>query len=150
MAYHVRFFSMAAEPVSLAMLHQAIQRIDREYTVEPDPSTWQLGLLYHGDQLCAELELNVPGDGLFEPEMEEFFDRLASENGASTGIEDRLRAAQQIICLRVSAHVASSREDPPLRELEPLWTWLFEHSGGLLHADRDGLYDRQGLLLKLD
>ena len=71
-----------------------------------------------------------------------------SENGAGRDhVERVLRDAQRLICARV---LWGSRDtEATLSRLDVLWDWLFTHRSGLLHAEGEGFYEDDELILAL-
>jgi hypothetical protein len=57
---------------------------------------------HRGDGLYAEIEINQPGDGLFDDEIGEMLEFLEDAEGENRGrVEKVLRGARRIVSVRV-------------------------------------------------
>jgi hypothetical protein len=147
MGYYMRFFDTSDRPLNLNAVDSALREIDPAYRIEIHPDTDALqGELHYGDGLYSEIEINQPGDGLFDEEVQEQLETLDdSEEGDSEPVADTLRTARRSIVVRVLWQDRDS-EDTLVR-LDPLWTWLFGSRSGLMQADGEGYYNSKGLVL---
>lgn len=149
MGYYMRFVVTAEQPPDLAALETGLQSADAGYWLEVhEGANAPSADLRLGDQLCGEIEINRPGDGLFEEELEELVEFL---DDAGEGDVDRVRqaldAARAIIAVRVLHQGRES--DDSLEKIDALWQWLFQNSHGLLQADGEGYYDESGQILEV-
>lgn len=73
MGYYLRYISNDVDPLDLAVLMQGLREIDAglEIRRSSDREMGQDGELYCGDELYAEIEVSLPGDGLFDEELDE-------------------------------------------------------------------------------
>ncbi|MBX3730884.1 MAG: hypothetical protein KF858_17040 [Candidatus Sumerlaeia bacterium] len=148
MPYRMRYFDTTPEPLALQDIEKALVCVDPEYRLDVvEGSKTPLANLCRGDDIFAQIEINQPGDGLFEPEIQEMLDFLAdSEGEGRERVEAVLKAATHTIAL---ALVWQEREtDETLSGIDPLWEWLFQNRRGLLQADGEGYYDETGLILE--
>ncbi len=85
----------------------------------------ELGVLYAGEA-HAELEINQPGDGLFEAEIGELTECLDDVRGRAS--KRVLYTLENATCI-VAAHMLyGGRElDLTLERLDSVWNWLFAH-----------------------
>jgi hypothetical protein len=148
MGYYMRFFDRSDEPLTVAAIEAALKNVDPAYRLEsPAAGRIPQADLYIGDGLYAEIEINQPGDGLFDDEVPEMLTFLEDADGENRGrVEDVLRGAKRIISVRVLSQGRES--DETLTGIEPLLGWLFLTRDGLLQADGEGYYDKEGLILE--
>jgi hypothetical protein len=116
--------------------------------LRPITSERELDVLY-ADEAHAELEINQPGDGLFEVEIGELMDLLEDVRGrARKRVLNTLGNATRIIAAQI---LYGGRElDLTLERLDPVWDWLFAQHDGLLQVDDRGYYDADKLILEVD
>lgn len=148
MSHYMRYIMIDEQPVGHAELETALIAADPIYAVEPDESAAPATILY-GDAPAAQIEINVPGDGLFDQELDYLRrDVLATADGtARERVLATLDTARGIVAAQV-LHGAYDEHDAPTR-LDPLWQWLFANRKGLLQVDGDGYYDGLGLVLRV-
>ena len=142
----MRFIAVDERPVGFIELERALTPADPSYAIEPDESS---AIILYGESRVAEVELNVPGDGLFEQELDYLRrDVLATDDGtARERVLATLDTARTIVAAQVLAG-AYDGHDAPTR-LDPLWQWLFANRKGLLQADGEGYSDGLGLVLRV-
>jgi hypothetical protein len=148
MGYYMRFFDTSEKPLTIGDIEGAMRDVDPAYRLEvPKPAKIPQADLYLGDGLYAEVEINQPGDGLFEDEIAEMLEFLEdAEGNARKQVEKVLKAAKRIVSVRV---LGQDREtEDTLAGIDPLWKWLFATRAGLLQADGEGYYDADDLILE--
>lgn len=148
MGYYMRYMVTDGD-LRIEELQQALAAVDPAYRLEihAEPRN-NSGDLYYGDQLYAEVEVNRPGDELFEDEIDELLEVVeeAGDAEAPEQVARVLREATAIVGVRV---LWQGRDPgPTLARLDPLWEWLHEHREGMLQADGEGYYDVDGLVLE--
>lgn len=141
----MRYIVTASEPVTIEQLSTALSTADARYAIAEGGD-----LTYRGE-VFAQVEVNQPGDGLFEEEREELLGFLedAEDQKAAAEVKKALNEATAIVAVRVLW--GDRGTEATLDKLEPLWGWLFENRNGLLQADDEGYYDakrRQVLVLE--
>src|SRR4051794_16027549 len=137
MGYYMRFISTDEEGVTLSQLDSALKQSSLDYSIERDESEDVEGLIFHGQEEYAQIEINVPGDGLFEEEIEELIDFANDTNGPRKAeVSDVLKRAHTIVAVQVLFQERSTEET--LSKLDPLWTWLLENRKGLMQAGGEG------------
>lgn len=147
MGYYMRFFDTSEKPLTIPDIEVALQREDAAYRlVAPETAQIPQANLFLGDGLYAEIEINLPDDGLFKEEIEEMLELLEDAEGQTQRVEDVLRGAKRIISVRVLGQGRETEET--LAAIDPLWQWLFSTRAGLLQADGEGYYDSEGLILE--
>lgn len=140
-SYYMRFLLEDDRPLSLDMILAGLRTVDPAFELSPD------GLITRGEQLLAELEINLPsnhGSSLFEEEIRELCE-LAEDVGGSD-IAVRLRSITAIVTARVLWQDRSAEETLDL--LYPLWEWLTANRRGLVQVDAEGFYDQGELILE--
>jgi hypothetical protein len=141
----MRFIAVDEQPVGLIELERALTPADPRFAIEPDETG---ATIYYGEARVAELDFNVPGDGLFEQELDYLRrDVLATDGGtARERVLATLDTARMIVAAQVLRGAYDEHEAPT--RLDPLWQWLFANRKGLLQADGEGYYDGLGLVLR--
>jgi hypothetical protein len=136
--YYIRFLLEDDRPLSLEEILAGLRAADPGFALTGD------GHLTRDGELLAELEVSLPGGGLFEGEIEEFREEAAEADGAE--VAARLGSVTAIVAARVLHQDSGSAET--LRLLAPLWDWLTTHRRGLVQADGEGFYDQGELILE--
>jgi hypothetical protein len=145
MGYYMRFLVTDPGPVDLADLAAALRRANPRYQFEFEPGAGTLSL---GGTPIARIEVNTPGDGLFEDELAGLEDQASEGTGVGEAkVADALATTQAIFAVQVLA--AASGTDGSLESLDPVWEWLFSTRRGLLQADAEGYYDSEGLIFEV-
>jgi hypothetical protein len=144
----MRFFDTSEKALSLGDIEDALRQVDPAYRLEPfEPDDARRAALYLGDSLYAEIEINAPGDELFEAETGEMLEFLKEAMGAGRErVEGVLKSARRTVAVSVLGAGRTSEES--LAGIDPLWVWLFSTRSGLLHADAEGFYDGNELILE--
>jgi hypothetical protein len=106
--------------------------------------------IHHAGATIAHVEINVPGDGLFDDERDELVEFATDASGdasATARVLETLAGARAIVAAQVLFGTGDT--ETTLSRLDPLWGWLFRNREGLLQADGEGYYDAQGLVLQV-
>ena len=150
MGYYMRYFDTSKERLTIDTIDEALKKEDPAYRlVAPASAKVPQADMYRGDGLFAEIEINEPGDGLFEEEIQEFLESLEEAEGENRKrVEKVLKEAKRIISVRVLHQDRETEET--LAGIDPLWQWLFLTRAGLLQADGEGYYDEVELILEVD
>ncbi len=147
MGYYMRFITTDTNLIDLVKIGQVLQSTDTKYALEIKGNDGTL--LYDGDAY-ADMEINLPGDGLFDDEIEELIEFLEDAKGRKKKrVQTTLKNAEQILAVQV---VFGGRDlDVTFDRIDPIWKYMFEHHPGLLQTDGEGYYDTlEHLLLELD
>lgn len=147
MGYRMRFISTDQRGVTTADLQNALVAADPGYVVDIDAS---VATIHHAGATIAHVEINVPGDGIFDAERDELVEFAADATGnraAKRRVLDALGSARAIVAAQVLFGTGDT--ESTLNRLDPLWAWLFSHREGLLQADSEGYYDARALLLRV-
>jgi hypothetical protein len=106
-----------------------------------------LGDLLFGTQRLAIIEINRPGDDIFEDDLAEFMDLVGKDNlPAEMRVREVLVAARALVV--IEAFWQGEDAESTLAKIDPLWDWLFANYAGLSQADSEGFYDQSGLILE--
>jgi hypothetical protein len=148
MGYYMRFIATDEQAVSLSVLETALKQVDSAYLIERDEESDSEGLLKCGDGVYGQIEVNRPGDGLFDGEIEELKGFVNNSEGTKQSeVLNVPGQAKAIVAIRV-LHEGRESEDT-LMKIDPLWRWLFANRQGLLQAGGEGYYDASGLILEV-
>jgi len=71
-----------------------------------------------------------------------------ADGAAQSPVPAVLNAASALLAVQVLW--GSGDAESTLQRLDPIWTWLFQHRSGLMQADGEGYYDREGLVLVVE
>ena len=149
MGLFMRFFSTSEQPIDLGALDAALREIDPKYSVlkgtEPGK---ELALLAWKKDPHGDIEVNRPGDGLFDEEIAETKQFVAEARGDRKqevlDVLERTRFTFAVQVIWMGRHAELT-----LRRIDPVWGWVFKHYEGMLHVDGEGFYDRSGLVLEM-
>lgn len=135
MGYYIRYFIENDRSTSLDELRAALQKRDCRYDVAEN------GDLTHDGDLLAEIDINVPGDSLFDgavSEMIKVVEDLEQEYGDKARVLRCLRNATAIVAVRLLGD----------RDLAAAaWSWVEANRKGLLQFDDSGFCDEEGVIL---
>jgi hypothetical protein len=148
MGYYMRFISTDEQAVTLSQLDSALKQSSDLYSIDRDESDDLERLIAHDQKEYAQIEINVPGDGLFEEEVDELIDFVSDVTGPGKAeVSHALKSACAIVAVQVLFQARSTEET--LSKLDPLWAWLLDNRKGLMQTDGEGYYDKSGLILKV-
>lgn len=148
MGYYMRFVSTDNRSLLLPELLEVLLADDPDYAFKYDePSHRISGILIHSGRAVAELEVNVPGDGLFDEERDELVEAAAAGDGAGKPrILEALRSATWLLAIRVLS--GDQDTEDVLALLDPVWNWLHLNRDGIVNADGEGFYEGRDLVLE--
>ena len=92
------------------------------------------GDLTRGGELIAELDISLPGSGVFEDAIGLFREQAGSAGGAE--VAARLGSVTAILAARLIWQGRTAEET--LDQLGLVWDWLTASKRGLVHADGEG------------
>ena len=148
MGYYMRFVSTDTRPVTATELRDALIAAGAGYEVLTDDT---VATILHDGATIAHVEINVPGDGLFDQEREELTEFVTDCDGdgpSKARVLAALRDAQTIVAAQVLYGTGDA--EATLASLDPLWTWRFRNRRGLLQAGGEGYYDAEGIVLQVE
>jgi len=141
----MRFLITDPGPVDLADLAASLKLANPRYKLEFESNAATLSL---AGAPIAGIQVNIPGDGLFEDELAELEESASEGSGPGEAkVADALATANAIFAVQVLN--AASGSDGSLESLDPVWEWLFSNRSGLLQADAEGYYDADGLIFEV-
>ena len=138
MGYYIRFLLEDDRPLSLEGVTAGLRAADPCFALTGN------GDLARDGELITQLDISLPGSGVFEDDIDLFREQAASAGGA--GVAARLGSVTAILAARVLRQSRTAEET--LDPLGPLWDWLTASKRGLVHADGEGFYDRSELILQ--
>jgi hypothetical protein len=146
MGYLMRFLSTDEREITLPMIEAALKQVDDAYSIA-NAEVSDLGDLMYGTTQLAVIEINRPGEDIFEDDVAEFQDLVGGGAGtAETRVREVLANVKAMVV--VEAFWQGEESEATLAKLDPLWDWLFAHYNGLSQADNEGFYDQSGLILE--
>ncbi len=146
MGYTMRYITTDAGDLSLSVIEAALQQMDAAYAIT-NTDVPDIGDLIHGDTRLGVIEINRPGDDIFEDDVAEFHDLVgAGDSPAQQRVYEVLDNANAMVA--VEAEWPGTDAEPVLAKLDVLWDWLFAHYPGLLQADNEGFYEGDDLILE--
>jgi hypothetical protein len=143
MSYYMRYISTDTTETTTSVLQQALKERDPEFSIA------ESGELKHGGDLYGVVEINRPGDGLFEEEIEELKEFVEEVRGKrKKDVIKMLDSARAIVAVQVL--FGDRQWEAAIRKLDPLFEWLIVNRKGLLQVDDEGYYDQTGRVLKVE
>lgn len=149
MGYYMRFFTTDKNTSSIDDLNPLLQARHPSWRLKTlDGASNPSADIMFGEKLLGELEVNKPGDGLFEEEIDELLDFIdASNKGDREGVEELLQNATAAYVVRVL--LRGRDRESTLETLDIFWEVLFQQHSGMLQADSEGYYDSSGMVLEV-
>ncbi len=145
MSYYMRYLITEDKSVSLDSIEVGLRTQDQTYRIlrEADGST---GDLLHGGVVYAQIEINRPGDEIFDEDIAELRALLPPPPEAG-----RVHDALDHTTAMVAVEIGWQGLDPEdlLDNIDPLWEWLEREYRGLLQVDSEGFYEGDEHLLAL-
>lgn len=148
MGYYMRFFDTDPRPLYISEIRNALHEIDPAFEMEQGSDAIGSGDLLHDGALHAEVTIDSSGRDYFENDRNWILTAIGECNGQKAArhqVVCVLQAAQRQICLRV--RWGDRDTETTLSRLDVLWDWLFAHRSGLLHAEGEGFYRDETLIL---
>ncbi len=150
MGYYMRFIVADDKDVSLSKINSGLKQIDAAYSIEFDDDADDAGDLTFNSDIYGALEINRPGDGLFDEEIDELKEFLEDAEGErKPEVLQVLNDAKVIVALQVLQQGRATSEET-LERINPLWEWFLANYKGLLQADAEGYYDTSGLVIEVE
>lgn len=143
MSYFMRYISTDDLEITLEILNKELQAVNQRYSVD------ESGELRFGDDVLGVVEINAPGQELFDEEIEELQEFVHDARGwKKKEVLKTFDAAKAIVAVQVLSGGQDSIQ--VLEKLMPLWDCLMSNRTGLLQADDEGYYNKSGLILKVE
>ncbi len=150
MGYYMRFITTDSRPSSIADLRTALKAAHPAWDLnETSGGTRLSATISFEGALYGDLEINHPGDGLFEDELQELKEFLEyAGKGSKRKVTQTLSKATAIYAVQVLWQGRDTEET--LDKLQIFWDHLFARHAGLLQADGEGYYDDNGIVLAVE
>jgi hypothetical protein len=148
MSYYMRYISTDEQEITVPMLERILKSLDPQYSIaNAQESPTESGDLVYGNENYGQIEINRPGDSLFEEELEELRGFLNEARGKKKEIVlQTLDNATTTVAIQVLWQERNTEQT--LSKIDPLWQWLFSNRKGLLQVDGEGYYDSSVLILE--
>jgi|CXWL01.1.fsa_nt_gi hypothetical protein len=147
MGYYMRFIVEDETTVSIDEVEAVLIRLDSRYLLAREVGDQRTADIFYNDSVYGQIEINVPGDGLFEEEIGELIEFIEdSAESKREAVIEKLNNTKSIFCIQVLFQGRTVEET--LEKLAPIWDWCFRSRAGLLQVDGEGYYDASGLVLK--
>lgn len=152
MPYYMTFFVDHPSGASFADIEAGLRADDPAYRIEvlerSATDSLDAAELHYGDDTYARIEINRPDEPLFHGDILNHAEDVEhAELGQKSRVIATLRRASAIV--RIHVLWRDWDRDVTLQRLQPLWGWLFLFRSGLLHADGEGYYDSDGLIVEV-
>jgi len=149
MGYYMRYIVKDNRNLDLQLIEDSLRQSDSAYAISSRQTERIAGDLMHGEEIYAQIEINRPGDGLFEDEIEELLE--FAQDGEGKGKEEVINCLKKARAILVVQVLFQDREtEDALGKIDPLWQWLFENRKGLLQVDGEGYYSGATMILKAE
>jgi hypothetical protein len=146
MGYLMRYITTDEHKITLPLIETALKQIDPAYAIT-NTEVDDLGDLVYGDMYCAIIEINHPGEEMFEDDLAEFKDIIGEGSSPKEQrVLQTLNNAKGLVV--IEAYWQGSNSEATLARIDPLWNWLFANYAGISQADNEGFYDVGGLILE--
>lgn len=148
MGYYMRYISTDEQEITIPLLENILKAKDPQYAITnvqglPNES----GDLMYGASIYGEIEINHPGNSLFEEEIEELKEFLSETEGKKQKLVLQTLTNARIV-LAIQILWQGRKAEETLEKIDPLWNWLLDNRRGLLQADGEGYYNKSGLILE--
>lgn len=149
MGYYMRFILTSAEPPQMDDLRAALRSISLDYALIGSDDDPLYAELMFGGACLGEIEINLPGDDIFDEDIDELRELVShSQDANRQRVLDVLASTRAMVAAQLFWQGQES--EPVLARVDPLWDWLFASYEGLLQADGDGFYDSEALILEMN
>lgn len=149
MPYFARVFSPSDSVPSLDGIRALAGQYAASITTGDEEESWDTAeLLYDENEGPVEIERYLPAtDGLFEEDINDFRATVESYEGeAAEKVLTALEECRQIVAFRVPDDADDTVWGPLNAAIDAVTSSI----GGLAHADAEGFYEKQELILPMD
>lgn len=142
MSYFMRFLATETPPTreEIASIVEAVEGL----TATPEDEDL---MVRDSNGALALLEFNVPGDGIFDEEIEELLEVVSDGKGDQDAVQAALKSTVALIAIEVLAGPRTPED--AMTALDPVLLALTDGTDGVLHADGEGFYRKTDLILDL-
>lgn len=140
----MRFIATEERRVTLAELAAALTQIAANGHVTATPPGDNYADIEIDGDVHAELEINLPGDDIFEDELDELREPVEwySETPEKARVLQTLAQAKWIACFLL---LQPGWEN---EVIDKLCDWLLANYAGLLEVDGEGYFDKDNIVLE--
>jgi hypothetical protein len=141
----MRFYDTDPRPLRISDIRAGLREIDPSFDFDGDgPDS---GYLVYAGEIHADITIDSPDGAYFDWHTDTLKAEVIADGPGRERVEAVLRDAQRQVFVRVRW----GGRDPEitLSRLDVLWDWLFAHRSGLLHAEGEGFYEDETLILAL-
>lgn len=141
---YMRFIALDEQMASQDMLQQAVNGLVPNGIIRPVTPGDFLEIEV-GDELHAEVEMNLPGDEMFKEEIDELREPVEwySDTPEKARVLATLDGARWMLCFRLTE---TGWNDGVVDEL---CDWLMLNFNGLLQIDGAGYFDAEDVVLEM-
>jgi hypothetical protein len=145
MGDYFRYLATSDCDLTLQAIESLFQTADSQFAIHIESSESNSGDLFHASTILGDIELNRPGDQIFDEDIAELIEAIEGIDDAGNSVIEQLRSVRLMVALQLTeeGHVDYDR-------IDPLWDRLFETCNGLLQVDEEGYYDQTGIILAVD
>lgn len=138
----IRFLVTSDCSIDLSALELMLKALDGGFSLHVEVAEPNIGELLYQSESMGEIEINSPGDVVFDEDIEDLLDRLDElEDEQKVFITGRIGAARLMVAMQLTEEGHEQYD-----RIDPLWDSLFNRCGGLLQVDEEGFYDQTGLI----
>ncbi|MCK6577071.1 MAG: hypothetical protein L6Q98_03075 [Anaerolineae bacterium] len=141
----LRFLAIQDCDLTLIALESLFRRRDSQFSIRVEAAAPTNGELLHGSSVLADIEINRPGEQIFDEDITDLIEMLEGIDEAGDRVVARLGMVKIMVALQLTEEGHASFD-----LIDPLWDLLFETCDGLLQVDDEGYYDSEGVVLALD
>jgi hypothetical protein len=152
MGYYLRYFGDGTAP-DIASISRGVEEIDpnvlfgrrNSAVAEPRGALLWYRTAEQEPALIGQIEVNLPDDGIFEEEIEEFVELAEAGTGNRQAIQQFLQQCTFIVA--IECLFGDRNTNDVLDEIGPILHWLSTNFDGFSQADGEGFYRGEELVL---
>lgn len=146
----IRYIITSGHEITLALVEEALQSFDGEFSIFRDQAATNSGDIVHGSDVYGEIEVNRAGEQVFVEDIEDLRDQLTDtdDDANSDGVAQALETLDGATAM-VAVQLAEAGHEH-YSQIDPLWDWLFARYPGLLQIDEEGYYSKDELILAVE
>ncbi|MBK8025718.1 MAG: hypothetical protein IPK19_31085 [Chloroflexi bacterium] len=131
--------------LTLAALEELFRRSSDQFSIHGEEASPNAGDLLYGSSILGDIEINRPGEEVFDEDLDEQREILDSIEEGTEYVRSVLERVKLMVALQLTEEGHGAYD-----QIDPLWDLLFENCDGLLQVDDEGFYDSEGVVLALD
>ena len=130
MSHCIRYFITESKMIDLTDLEAGIRQINPGYEIDAD-------ILLLDEEEYGQIDINEPGDGLFESELE-LARRFAEKKAGRDRLQATLQDAKRLV---VAQAIWSGSDEETIDALRGMFGWLQQNYRGILMDEGGTFYD---------